>query len=217
MPFNRQDPSPRYRQMQALYRQMHREGEPILKLPAEKTFAGQSLRPHVQRIKTLIDILGARSLLDYGAGKAMLYREKPFKPNDKQSAPSLQAFWGVNDLALYDPGVPEISNLPASRFDAVICIDVLEHCPEEDMPWIVGEIFAIARDFVYLNVASYPASKHLPSGENAHITQQPAGWWQRLFDQAVAGRPGLRYYASIVSLEHGEKREQLLRGKGPLS
>lgn len=215
--FRRPEPSPRYRLMEELYRRMHHEGEPNLQLPPDRTFSGHSLRPHIKRIKTLIEVLSARSLLDYGAGKGALYRERPLQLSKDESVSSLQAYWGLTDLALYDPGVPEISALPSSRFDAVITIDVLEHCPEEDLPWIIEEIFAIARDFVYLNVASYPANKRLPNGENAHITQQPAGWWQRLFDQAVAGRPGLRYYASIISMDQGIKKEQMLRGKGPLS
>lgn len=217
MAFSRQAPSPRYRELTELYKQLHAEGEKRLNIPAAETFAGQSLAPHVPRIKTLIEVLGARSLLDYGAGKGMLYQQRPFHLTKDRSFPSLQAFWGVVDLVLYDPAFPPHATLPSGRFDAVISVDVLEHCPEEDIPWILREIFGIARDFVYLNVASYPARKTLPNGENAHTTQRPAGWWQRQLDQVVAGRPGLRYYASVVTLENGKKLEQLLSGKGPLS
>lgn len=55
----------------------------------------------------------------------------------------------------------------------MICTDVLEHCPEEDIPWIVDELFAFARKFVYANIACFPARKQLPSGGNAHCTVKP--------------------------------------------
>ena len=63
----------------------------------------------------------------------------------------------------------------------MICTDVLEHCPEDDVPWIVDELFGYANMFVFANVACYPAHKVLPNGENAHCTIQPPEWWERLF------------------------------------
>jgi hypothetical protein len=68
----------------------------------------------------------------------------------------------------------------------VICTDVLEHCPEEDLPWIVGELFGYARLFVFANVACYPAMKTLPNGENAHCTIRPVEFWREIFQNAAA-------------------------------
>ena len=85
--------------------------------------------------------------------------------------------------------------MPRARFDGVISTDVLEHCPAEDIPWIIDEIFSFADEFVYLNVACYPAKKLLPNGENAHCTIEPPEWWKAHFDRALGQRPGLRYYA----------------------
>ena len=37
----------------------------------------------------------------------------------------LHLWWGVEDLFLYDPGVPEHNKLPTKKSDLVICTDVL--------------------------------------------------------------------------------------------
>jgi hypothetical protein len=79
----------------------------------------------------------------------------------------------------------------------VISTDALEHCPEQDMPWILEEIFAAARRFVYANVASYPAVKLLPNGENAHSTQRPANWWSALVSEVAGRHSGVIYQIKI--------------------
>ena len=57
-------------------------------------------------------------------------------------------YWGVK-VTRYDPGLAAFSQLPPGQFDGVICTDVLEHCPEDDLPWIVNELFSFSRRFVY--------------------------------------------------------------------
>ena len=63
MRFTRMNPSPRYGELVALYRQMHLEGERFMNLPPEKVFPGLSLRPEAARIKRLIEKTGAASIL----------------------------------------------------------------------------------------------------------------------------------------------------------
>jgi len=192
---------------------MHREGEPNLGMPPEQTFAGQSLGKHVHQIKIIIDVLGSRSLLDYGSGKARQYVSVPVRLPDGKEFPDIRSYWGVVQLTCYDPAYEPLSRLPQGVFDGVICTDVLEHCPEEDIDWIIAEIFSFAREFVYLNVACYPAKKTLPNGENAHCTIKPPEWWKRYFDNALEDHPGLRYFA-LVETQDGDKiRSTFVRGK----
>ena len=99
---------------------------------------------------------------------------------------SLQDYWGVEQITCYDPAHAPFQILPEGPFDGVICTDVLEHCPEEDLPWILDELFSLAGKFVYANVACYPANKNLPDGENAHCTLRPPAWWEILIS-AIAG------------------------------
>jgi hypothetical protein len=83
----------------------------------------------------------------------------------------------------------------------VICTDVLEHCPEEDIAWILDELFAFARKFVYANVACFPARKQLPSGGNAHCTVKPVKWWEEQIVRAARARPELLYEFRLAYLK----------------
>ena len=184
MSYSRSNPSPRYVSLVAMYREMHFEGEKFLGIPPEKTFPGQSLPPHAGRIKSHIDKFGAKTLLDYGCGKGIQYKTGPIKMNDGRSFNSIPEFWDVS-VALYDPAYTPYSELPQGKYDGVISTDVLEHCPEDDVSWIVDEIFGYAKKFVYANVACYPAAKRLPNGENAHTTIKPIEYWADVFKQTA--------------------------------
>lgn len=189
--YSRANPSPRYRELLGLYVRMHAEGETRLGIPAGQTFPGSSLFPHLARIKTLIAATEAKTILDYGAGKGLQYRPHKIVVGGAHVADGVAEYWDVDEVQCYDPGYPPHSTRPQGRFDGVICTDVLEHCPEQDLPWILEEIFGYARRFVYLNVACYPARKTLPNGENAHATVRPADWWRGKV--AAASPPGLRW------------------------
>ena len=77
----------------------------------------------------------------------------------------------------------------------MICTDVLEHCPEADLPWIIAELFGFARRFVFASIACHPAVKRLPNGENAHCTVKPPQFWAELFISAANSHPGVLWEA----------------------
>lgn len=191
---SRQTPSPRYLALTTLYRQMHEQGESFLNLKPEETFPGLSLPPQAARIKRLIDVTQTRRVLDYGCGKGLQYQAHDISiPGVEGTWPSVQTYWSVESIHCYDPAYTPFSELPRGAFDGVISTDVLEHCPEEDMPWILNEIFSYARKFVFANVACYPAKKRLPTGENAHCTIKPMEWWLEQVGQVASKHPGIQY------------------------
>ena len=198
-PFTRDHPSPRYRELVSLYRQMHEHGEQFLGAPAAETFPGLSLDAQIARIKALIACTGAQTILDYGCGKGMQYRPRMITDRNGGRWLSVVDYWNINEVACYDPAYEPYSRLPEGKFDGVISTDVLEHCPEQDVPWIIDEIFGYATRFVFANVACYPARKRLPDGENAHCTIKPAEWWEQLFRQSGARHPGIVWEAWIES------------------
>lgn len=179
MTYSRQSPSPRYVQLLDFYKQMHDEG--VEESAAKDTFSGVSLGPHVDAIGSLLQQFNSKSLLDYGAGKARFYDAKLFRGRDGQPA-TLQTYWGLERMYLYDPGYEPFSRLPDGAFDVVICTDVMEHIPEEDLPWVIDELFGYTRQFMYVCVATYPARKTFPNGENVHVTLRDRKWWIDLFD-----------------------------------
>lgn len=197
--YNRHSPSPRYRALLEQYRSMHREGEKILGLAPERTFPGEKLLPQAPRIKRLIERTGAATLLDYGSGKGQMYQRSPVEVTGTGTWPSIREYWNVQDIRCYDPCYEPFNRLPDEKFDGVICTDVLEHCPEEDIPWILDELFGYAQKFVFANAACYPARKHLPNGENAHCTIREPAWWRERLQASAARHPGVLWEVWVQS------------------
>lgn len=187
--YSRQNPSPRYRELVALYQQMHVEGIPHRGIPASRLYDGISLVPHLPKIKMLVAQTKSTSLLDYGAGKGLVYRMRDIKLRTGERISTVRDYLGIGRIVCYDPAVKELMELPKERFDGVVSTDVLEHCPQEDIPWIIEELFALARKFVFANIACYPASKKLPNGENAHCTIRPSAWWNEIITPIAARYP----------------------------
>jgi hypothetical protein len=191
MTYSRANPSPRYLELQNLYRTMHTEGERFLGIPPAETFPGSSLAAQSYRIKALIAKTGEQTFLDYGSGKGLQYEPHSIRDEAGVEWPGIIDYWDVDEVLCYDPAYAPFTKVPAGKFDGVISTDVLEHCPEEDIPWIIDEIFGYAGRFVFANVACYPARKRLPTGENAHCTIKPVDWWRVLMESAVARHPGI--------------------------
>lgn len=193
MKYTRANPSARYLDLLGQYHCMHTEGEKFLGLPPERTFPGQSLFAQAGRIKDMILHHGCRSIFDCGSGKGMQYQPMAIQVEGVGEWPSIQAFWDIDEIYCYDPCYQPFNKLPDRKFDGVISTDVLEHCPEEDIPWIADEIFSYANRFVFANVACYPAKKRLPSGENAHCTIRPPEWWNDILRKTSARYPSVAW------------------------
>lgn len=183
--YSRSNPSPRYVSLLNEYKQMHGE--------SERMFSGGSLAEHLPEIRKMAARSGAKTLLDYGSGKGALYEIRSSEIKGIGKVESVADYLGVQEIVCYDPAVSEFSTFPDRKFDGVISTDALEHVPEEDMEWVVGEMFAAAERFVFANVASFAAQKNLPSGENAHATQRPPEWWREFLAKISARHPDTSY------------------------
>jgi len=191
--YSRENPSERYTTLLNIYKKLHVEGEKTMGLPPENTFPGQSLIPQAPDIKRIISATKSKNIFDYGSGKGQQYEPRPIVVKDENAKyNSIPEFWGIKDVTCYDPCYEPYNTLPKGKFDGVICTDVLEHCPEEDIDWVLDGLFSFAEKFVYANIASYPAQKILPNGENAHCTIKPLDWWVDKID-AVS-----KHYPNIV-------------------
>lgn len=186
--FTAERPSPHYTALIDLHAQMHVQGDPVAGIPPARMFAGGQLQKRASEIKQLIDTHGAETILDYGAGKGAAYA-----PSDDPEWRMLPA-WGDGVRArLYDPGYAPFADLPDKQFDGVISNDVLEHIPEEDIPWTLDAIFRRAKSFVYLVAACYPARKTLSNGLNAHVAVLPPEWWRQEVEAAAQRTPGVAW------------------------
>lgn len=127
---------------------------------------GKATADKMSHIKSLVDKYGAKSLLDYGCGKAIHHVEK-----------KLYDEIGMYDVELYDPAVDKYSTLTGRILDCVVCVDVLEHIPEDNLDHTLGLILSKAKMFVFFAISCNPSRDILKDGSNAHVTLREPGWW----------------------------------------
>lgn len=208
--YTRLNPSPRYNKLLSQYQQLHEQGEKNLGISPEKTFPGFSVLPQVDRIKRLVVATKSFSVLDYGCGKGMQYKV-PIVDIGTEQKEMLADYWGLTAVQLYDPCYPPYANLPKGRFDGVISTDMLEHCSEEDVPWIVDEMFSFAGNFLFANVACYPAKKKLPNDENAHCTIKEPQWWSELFESVSERYPDVIWEVVLTYIKKTTTKKTVLQ------
>ena len=141
------------------YKKLHEKGH----------FGGNSLKEeYVEHISELVRTTASTSLLDYGCGKAINYLKH-----------KIHNRFGITDsgLFLYDPGVPQFSRLTKEGIDGVVCTDVIEHVPEEEIPNFLQTIFSKAEKFVFITIHCGLAVKTFPDGTNVHVTVKEPKWW----------------------------------------
>lgn len=126
---------------------------------------GRSSEILVGYIQKQLDFLPpVRSILDFGCGQSR----------------AVDWLGRINEAAVfrYDPAIPEHAEMPCESVDLVICTDVLEHIPEEDIDALLARILSLSTH-AYFNVSCVDAVEILPNGENAHCTVRRPGWWER--------------------------------------
>ncbi|MCZ6799959.1 MAG: hypothetical protein O7F12_05670 [Nitrospirae bacterium] len=176
MLFSKEKPSRRFGELLDLYRILHKEGEASSGLPPEKTFDGRMLRRNIGPIQLLIQKTWSKTVLEYGSGKGQFY--EPYEDESLKGRYRSHPAWPGVKVICYDPGYEPFAEPYEGSADGVISMDVLEHIPEEDIAWVLNEIFRSANRFVYVVAACYPAEKILRNGENAHCTLESPEWWR---------------------------------------
>ena len=126
---------------------------------------GRSSEILVGYVQKQLDFLPpVRTILDYGCGRSR----------------AVDWLGRINDAQVfrYDPALPEFAEMPCESVDLVLCTDVLEHIPEEDIDPLLTRIRGLSQN-AYFNISCVDAVEILPNGENAHCTVRQPGWWER--------------------------------------
>ena len=133
---------------QALNRKLH---------ASNPTFGGHGSKwaEHVQKVAQLMN---STSILDYGCGKGSLAMAVPLPIRE------------------YDPAVPGKDADPAPA-DLVVCTDVLEHIEPECLQEVLDHIASLTVRIAFFTIHCGAASKNLPDGRNAHLSQHSMQWW----------------------------------------
>jgi hypothetical protein len=119
-----------------------------------------------------------RSILDYGCGQSQLL--------ELLAEELFLAGRGDTLLYRYDPAIEDYAAPFTGQADLVICTDVLEHIPEEDLPQVVQAIVGAGRRAIFV-ISNRKAIEHLPDGGNAHCTIYPPEWWREVIAEACGG------------------------------
>ena len=117
-----------------------------------KSWAGYDVVKYQKKIKDLVVRYRATTILDYGCGKGLQYKEPlPYASEDNWQ--TFDEYLGVT-VYKYDPCVPEHSTLPpvGTKFDGVICTQVLNSIPDDDMPWVHDLLEGYASKFCFVGL-----------------------------------------------------------------
>lgn len=140
---------------------------------------------HLDYVATLLSILKARRILDFGCGKGVL-------------ADQLNGLGFECDK--HDPAIPEYSKLKDDvTYDCVINTDVLEHVPEKYLDEVIGNIAGLA-DFAVIIPHLGLAKTILPDGSNAHCTILSPEEWARWLS---------RHYKFVRMFPHVSPKHQI--------
>jgi hypothetical protein len=115
-------------------------------------------------VADIIQALGVKEVLDYGAGKGRLGMELRKLVQRPLS------------IRHYDPAIPQWAATP-EPCEFVACIDVLEHIEPELLDNVLDDLKRLTVGAAVFTVHCGPAAKVLPDGRNAHLNQNPPAWW----------------------------------------
>ena len=173
-----------------LYKKLHSDG--TKKLKPHQTFAGHSLMPWAQSIKKIIEETSSKSITDFGCGKALGHIHK-VKINET-TYQNLAHYWSIDFVQLYDPGVEDFKEFPKEKTDGIICTDVIEHIPTPDINFFIDQLYSLSNKFIFVVIATIPASKYFDDGRNIHLTIKKEEEWQLIFNKYKNKYPHITTY-----------------------
>ena len=171
--------------------------------------ANVSVTPIARRLpKEVLDLVteaGAKSVLEYSIG------------GDNKARGVVVGIDSISPglaLSRYDPAAPALSARPSSRFDGVACIEGLDFLPDEDVPWVVDELFAHARRFVYATVSDCALTKRLPDGAQLDSRPRDRSWWYEHFETIAARYPEVHWKLVTGAPQDASKESGSVRESG---
>ena len=140
-------------------------------------FSGKALLEwHKQACwNTMVEHYAPTHWLDYGCGPASSYNED----NPEGHSTLDIALRTKSSFTLYDPCHPLHDTFPTlTTTPGVICVDVLEHIPEQDIPAVLNYLFSVCTTWMFLFASNKRnARKFVDSHESTHCTLKTRQEW----------------------------------------
>jgi mitochondrial fission protein ELM1 len=197
--FSAARPSPPYTAMLERLRAARARGE------GAESFESEPPGAEAGDVRAVAVGLKARTILAYGLGK---------EGGGDPEAKALASSYGVEGVTRHDLAVCEPGDGPPEPCDGVVCTEVLEYVPDEDVPWLIEELFAHARGFVYATLTDGPHAKVLPDGLRPRRRPGGRSWWYGYFEAASARHPHLHWRLAFHTRTAGKRRVAHLRKGG---
>lgn len=117
---------------------------------------------YLKVLQDLINIIKPPIVIDYGCGKSKL----------------IDRLDGIQMKCRYDPAIPEFSHKINSqmKFNLLLCTDVLEHIPSEDVDNFLTYVSSLAPVAVFA-ICYRHSYEFLPNGDPCHCTVRDREWW----------------------------------------
>ena len=180
------------------------EGKPFLRDGKETTineksvFDGGGIRLIYDELEYEIDKRGTATILDFGCGSAVHWHLDVPIPGQRNKTTAIHYFGAkLRGFYRYDPAHPGYCIKPTGKFDIIMCTEVLEHVPLNELPELLTEMKSYLADggVVILTIPRGLSSNAFPDGTNLHITLMETKEWNALLDQ---------YFDNHVLIHHNK-------------
>ncbi len=148
-------------------------------------FLAKEAEPAVEQCRPWVEFCQPHDALDVGFGTGAILKGLVELGVDAQGVEPFQA---ACDL-LSEPYRQRVrlgdalhTGYPDRSFDLVLCLDVLEHLPQEQSVPALKELCRVSRRWILLNICYWTDSN--ARKDPTHINLHSRGWWQKRFVQA---------------------------------
>lgn len=148
-----------------------------------KTWSGKATFQYADQIKQLVNKHNAKSLIDYGCGKAKHYDEES---HIKIEGQTFDKWLGIESVFKYDPCVEGLDILPTEglKFDAVIAIQSLTAVPDNDIERVADYLMSITKKFCFIGNScpqTITKSNKIVADQQYFQEERTIEWWQDKF------------------------------------
>lgn len=156
------------------------------KLRYDMAYANNAYTPTLgmkawRRLLKSRDFSNINKVLDIGCGFGQgvaMCRNKGIEAYGLDISESLILYWQMANIMQFCT-VCSADKLPFpdNHFDLIVCLDVLEHIPEEGIDTVLKEMYRVGRSDYILAICITPASSKMYDGSEPHVLVRPVEWW----------------------------------------
>jgi SAM-dependent methyltransferase len=170
--------------------QFYRNGE-LISSGSFSIFDGAGIKPFIPDLLNIVKEYGG-NILDFGCGKAVHWTKRVVE--GKSLSEFLDKY--LVGFRRYDPYHSLYCSKPTGTYDIVICTDVLEHIPIEDVSKLLQEIAGYTRSggIILFTVNTKLSRNAFLDGTNMHVTLLNEEEWIKIIDENITTKYKLIIY-----------------------